>query len=87
MRTPHEAIGTARCETCIFARAVTIEDKNRKGEVTATREACECHIARPIRFGFPTVRLDDFCANHVDRATLEKTFAGLAPSTFGVSFS
>ena len=39
---------------------------------------CECHVARPTRYGFPTVRLDDFCALHVCAKTLERTFAGLA---------
>ena len=45
---------------------------------TGRREMCECHVARPTRYGFPTVRMDDFCALHVDSKTLERTFAGLA---------
>ena len=74
----------ATCATCIFGRGITIEDKNRKGEVVATREMAECHVARPTRFGFPVVRLDDFCSMHVDRASAERTFAGLVPQSMSI---
>lgn len=77
MKTPHETLNTAKCETCIFGRKVTICDKNKKGKVTNERQMCECHVARPTRYGFPVVRLDDFCACHVEAETAERTFAGL----------
>ena len=76
-RIAKEAMGTAKCANSLFGRAVVIEDKDKKGNVKATRDVCECHVARPTRFGFPCVRLDDFCACHVDAATNERTFAGL----------
>ena len=72
-----ETRGTAKCEGCLFGRPVTVVDKDKSGKETARREMCECHVARPTRYGFPTVRLDDFCACHVDAATNERTFAGL----------
>lgn len=72
---------TVRCANCLFGRTVTITDKAKDGSVWATRETCKCHVARPTRYGFPTVQLDDFCSCHVDAQTLECTFAGLvAPS-------
>lgn len=77
MKKPHETLNTAQCATCIFGRKVTIADKNKKGEVINSREMCECHVARPTRYGFPVVRLDDFCACHVEASTAERTFAGL----------
>ena len=70
--------GTAHCAGCIFGRPVTIIDHDKAGKETGRREMCECHVARPTRYGFPTVRLDNFCALHVDAKTLERTFAGLA---------
>lgn len=77
MKAKAETRGTARCEDCIFGRAVTIADKDKRGKVTATRQMCECHVARPTRFGFPVVQLDDFCGCHVSAATAERTFAGM----------
>lgn len=75
-----ETRGTAKCENCIFGRGVTIVDKDKSGKETARRDMCECHVARPTRYGFPVVRLDDFCALHVSAASGERTFAGLLPS-------
>lgn len=77
MKTPHETLNTAKCETCIFGREITIADKAKDGQVVNRRQMCECHVARPTRYGFPVVRLDDFCACHVDAKTAERTFAGL----------
>lgn len=79
----HDSRGTARCADCMFGRPVTVIDHNKAGTETARREVCECHVARPTRYGFPTVRLDDFCALHVDARTAERTFAGLAPTANG----
>lgn len=76
-----ETRGTAKCASCLFGRPVTVVDKDKSGKETARREMCECHVARPTRYGFPTVRLDDFCACHVDEATAERTFAGLVVQT------
>lgn len=75
-----DTLGTARCASCLFGRAVTIADHDKTGKETARREMCECHVSRPTRYGFPVVREDDFCACHVDAKTAERTFAGLAPS-------
>ena len=75
-----ETRGTAKCANCIFGRGVTIVDKDKSGKETARRDMCECHVARPTRYGFPVVRLDDFCALHVHAASGERTFAGLLPS-------
>lgn len=72
-----DTIGTARCTDCLFGRPVTIVDKDKDGRELGRREMCECHVARPTRFGFPAVRLDDFCACHVDATSGERTFAGL----------
>ena len=72
-----ETRGTAKCAGCLFGRPVTVVDKDKSGKETARREMCECHVARPTRYGFPTVRLDDFCACHVCAKTAERTFAGL----------
>jgi len=77
MREKKEARGTARCSECLFGRPVTVSDRDKSGKETARREMCECHVARPTRYGFPLVRLDDFCACHVDAKTNERTFAGL----------
>lgn len=77
MKTKKETFGTAKCEHCLFGRAVTLSDKDKKGHEVNKREMCECHVARPTRYGFPVVRLDDFCALHVEAATGERTFAGL----------
>lgn len=79
MKEKQETRGTARCAGCLFGRPVTVVDKDKSGKETARREMCECHVARPTRYGFPTVRLDDFCACHVCAATAERTFAGLVP--------
>ena len=76
-----ETRGTAKCASCLFGRPVTVVDRDKSGKETARREMCECHVARPTRYGFPTVRLDDFCACHVDAATNERTFAGLVVPT------
>lgn len=72
-----ETMGTARCDECLFGRPVTVVDKDKDGREIGRREVCECHVARPTRFGFPTVRIDDFCSCHVDAASGERTFAGL----------
>ena len=80
-KTAKDSRGTAKCENCIFGRAVTVIDKDKSGKETARREMCECHVARPTRYGFPIVRLDDFCACHVCAATTERTFAGLVVPT------
>lgn len=77
MKEKKDTRGTARCAECLFGRPVTVVDKDKSGKETARREMCECHVARPTRYGFPTVRLDDFCACHVCAATAERTFAGL----------
>ena len=77
MKEKKNTRGTARCADCLFGRPVTVVDKDKSGKETARREMCECHVARPTRYGFPTVRLDDFCACHVDARTTERTFAGL----------
>lgn len=77
-----ETLGTARCDGCLFGRLVVVVDKDKSGKETDRREMCECHVARPTRYGFPCVRMDDFCALHVDAKTGERTFAGLVmPST------
>lgn len=75
-----ETRGTAKCANCIFGRPVTISDRDKSGKETNRRDMCECHVARPTRYGFPVVRLDDFCALHVDAASGERTFAGLLPN-------
>lgn len=81
-KTAKATSGTAACSGCLFGRPVTIVDKDKAGRETGRREMCECHVARPTRYGFPAVRLDDFCACHVDAASGERTFAGLViPST------
>ena len=81
-----ETRGTAKCAGCLFGRPVTVVDKDKSGKETARREMCECHVARPTRYGFPCVRLDDFCACHVDAKTTERTFAGLVmPGTIGAT--
>lgn len=89
MREARDTRGTARCIECLFGRAITIVDKPRKTKANPdpadiVREMCECHVARPTRFGFPTVRPDDFCALHVDAVTCERTFAGLAPQSMSI---
>ena len=72
----------ATCAGCLFGRPATIIDRDKGGKEMARREMCECHVARPTRYGFPVVRCDDFCACHVDAATHERTFAGLVtPAT------
>ena len=76
-REKQEARGTARCADCLFGRPVTVVDKDKSGNETGRRDMCECHVARPTRYGFPCVRLDDFCACHVCAKTAERTFAGL----------
>ncbi len=81
-----ETRGTASCVGCMFGRPVTIVDHDKAGKETDRREMCECHVARPTRYGFPCVRLDDFCALHVDAKTAERTFAGLAPTATGEVF-
>ena len=80
-KTKKPTRGTATCAGCMFGRPVTLTDTNKKGEVIATREMCECHVSRPTisRGNWPTVRKDDFCAFHVDAETAERTFAGLVP--------
>lgn len=78
MREARDTRGTAKCAECIFGRLVTIIDAE------VVREICECHVARPTRFGFPTVRPDDFCALHVDAVTCERTFAGLGPQSMSI---
>lgn len=82
-REKKETRGTAKCAECIFGRPVTVVDHDKAGKETARREMCECHVARPTRYGFPCVRLDDFCALHVDAKTAERTFAWLAPTATG----
>ena len=77
MKLIKENHGAARCEECIFGRCVVIVDTNKRGEEISRRELCECHVARPTRYGFPTVRRDDFCSCHVSAKTSERTFAGL----------
>ena len=80
MKNAKDTNGTACCALCMFGRHVTIVDQDKGGSEKARREMCECHVARPTRYGFPVVRLDDFCGLHVDVRTGEKTFAGLIPS-------
>ncbi len=72
--------GTAACADCIFARKIVICDKGENGEPVAGREMCECHVARPNSYGFPTIRPDDFCGLHVNAETMERTFAAVSPS-------
>lgn len=81
MKKEQNTRGTARCADCLFGRPVTVIDKDKDGKETARREMCECHVARPTRYGFPLVRLDDFCACHVNAKTAERTFAGLVVPT------
>ena len=83
-RIKKDARGTASCAECMFGRPVTIVDRDPKGVETGRREVCECHVARPTRYGFPAVRLDDFCALHVDAKTAERTFAGLVAASAAV---
>lgn len=82
MRESKDSRGTAKCIDCIFGRPVTIIDRDKSGKETGRRDMCECHVARPTRYGFPVVRLDDFCACHVSAESAERTFAGMvAPVT------
>lgn len=81
MKKAKDPRGTARCIDCLFGRPATIVDKDKDGKETARREVCECHVARPTRYGFPCVRPDDYCSCHVDAATGERTFAGLVAAT------
>ena len=48
-----ETRGTAKCASCLFGRPVTVIDKDKSGKETARRKMCECHVARPTRYGFP----------------------------------
>lgn len=82
MKTAQPTKNCERCDECLFGRAVTITVKTGKGK-DATEEAvpmCECHVARPTRYGFPTVRPDDFCSYHVDADTRERSFADFSPN-------
>lgn len=79
MKNKKQTRGTATCAGCMFGRAFTLTDTNKKGEVVAEREMCECHVSRPTSKGWPTVRPDDYCALQVDAETAERTFAGLVP--------
>lgn len=67
---------TARCAECLFGRKIALVDVVR-GDEGERRAMCECHVARPTKWGWPVVRMDDFCALHVDAKTHERTFAGL----------
>ncbi len=67
--------GTASCTTCVFSRKIIITVNG-----TADCEMCECHVARPTSYGFPTIRPDDFCGLHVKADTMERTFANVSPS-------
>lgn len=80
MRKVSETKNTAACAACLFGRAVEIIDRDKGGKEVSRRSMCECHVARPTRYGFPVVRPDDFCALHVDAAKGERTFAGLVPN-------
>lgn len=71
------------CVGCMFGKMATIVCHDKNGAETDRREVCECHVARPTRYGFPTVRHDDFCALHVDAKTGARTFKGLAPTASG----
>lgn len=66
---------SAKCRDCVFGRLVTTPMKG----AFAGAEMCECHVARPTRYGFPLTRPDDYCSCHVDVNTNERTFAGLVP--------
>ena len=82
----------SRCDNCLFGFVAEItREKKRMGRKPKLAEGetppppemitttvCECHVARPTKFGFPKVRLDDFCSMHVNADTLERTYAGLA---------
>lgn len=72
--------GAATCAGCLFGRAVEVVGTCGCASATPPVKMCECHVARPTRFGFPVVRPDDFCALHVDAKTRNRTFAGLAPT-------
>jgi hypothetical protein len=61
---------------CTELEIGSYEDK-KSGKETDRRNMCECHVARPTRFGFPVVRLDDFCSFHADPKTGERAYAGL----------
>lgn len=74
--TPKSDATMRRCDGCLFGRMAIVVEKDKAG-VETRRNVCECHVARPTRSGFPMVRLDDFCACHVDAKTYERTFAGL----------
>lgn len=83
MRKAEQGKAIERCDGCIFGRPIIIEVKRGKGADAKKEQIpmCECHVARPTRNGFPTVRLDDFCSLHVDAETCERSFAGLTPNT------
>ena len=82
MRIAEQGKAIERCDGCLFGRPITIETKKGKGAdaKTESRPMCECHVARPTRYGFPTVRPDDFCSLHVDAETCERSFVGLTPN-------
>lgn len=71
----------AVCDNCLFGRLVTVVEKDKSGKELNRLDMCECHVSRPTVRGFPVVRRDDFCALHVDRGTLARTYAEIVPST------
>jgi hypothetical protein len=85
MKVKRDTRGTARCIDCMFGRPAVIIERDKDGNETARHEVCECHVARPTRSGFPTVRPDDYCACHVDAKTAERTFAGLVVPTMNLT--
>lgn len=65
-----EAKSSSICAKCLFGRLVKSEERG---------VYCECHIVRPTRDGFPVVRPDDFCGQHVNDKGTFRTFAALIP--------
>lgn len=66
----YKAKSVSICAKCLFGRLVSSE---------ARGIYCECHIARPTTYGFPIVRPDDFCGQHVDERGTFRTFAAVIP--------
>lgn len=61
---------TSICAKCLFGRLVRSDERGTY---------CECHIVRPTSYGFPIVRPDDFCGQHVNDQGTFRTFAAVLP--------
>lgn len=66
----YKAKSASICAKCLFGRLVRSEERGTY---------CECHIVRPTSYGFPIVRPDDFCGQHVNDKDTFRTFAALIP--------